>query len=163
MWYLKLKHWQVFCFLIPAVIMQIFTWESNELVTQIINTTGYIIFFILPLFMGEALHNIANMRFDLNHNFFLINASIVLLSFTIPAIVGSFHFTGLAALPFLYIFFAFLYSFAYPVKAMNTIEKGKDVSFSQYAGDFFLLLFFPIGIWIIQPRLNKIASLHTSL
>jgi hypothetical protein len=32
----------------------------------------------------------------------------------------------------------------------------KPVTFSDFAGEFFLIWFFPVGIWIIQPRINKL-------
>jgi hypothetical protein len=32
------------------------------------------------------------------------------------------------------------------------------VSFYDFSGPFFLLWFFPIGIWIIQPRINRLFT-----
>ena len=32
-------------------------------------------------------------------------------------------------------------------------------SFYDYAGAFFLLWFFPLGIWILQPRVNALAAM----
>jgi hypothetical protein len=37
-------------------------------------------------------------------------------------------------------------------------ETGKPVSFYEYAGPFFLLWFFPIGVWFIQPKVNRLFS-----
>ena len=37
-------------------------------------------------------------------------------------------------------------------------ETGKHVSFYEYAGPFFLLWFFPIGIWFIQPKVNRLYA-----
>lgn len=41
---------------------------------------------------------------------------------------------------------------------MKTIELKRHIKFSDFAGECFLILFFPIGIWIIQPRINKIMD-----
>lgn len=41
-------------------------------------------------------------------------------------------------------------------KALVTIEKGMSVSFKQYVLTLLLLFLLPIGIWFIQPRVNKI-------
>ena len=41
-------------------------------------------------------------------------------------------------------------------KNIKTIELQKEVSFGGYIEEFFLLLFFPIGIWILQPKIRKI-------
>jgi len=163
MWFLRLKHWQIFCIIIPAFILQNFTWEMHVEATIIIKLTGSLGYFIWPLIMGDALHNIAGKKYDLNHNFFLINALVFLISIILVFLLAGpegFHVAGLTAIPFLYCFFAFIYYYAYPVKALKAIETGKDVSLGDYIGDFFLLLFFPIGIWFTQPRLNKIAMIY---
>ena len=113
-----------------------------------------------PMIMGDALHTLASKKFDLNHNFFLVNALVFLVAIILAFLLAGpegFHVSGLAALPFLYVFYAFFYCLAYPAKALKSIESGKDVSLGDYIGDFFLILFFPIGVWFIQPRLNKIA------
>ncbi len=54
------------------------------------------------------------------------------------------------AIPFL------LYSFYYIAKALKTCETNSEVTFSEFSGEFFMLLFFAIGVWFIQPRINKL-------
>ena len=41
-------------------------------------------------------------------------------------------------------------------KNLVLAEAGKQVSFYEYAGPFFLLWFFPIGVWIVQPKVNQL-------
>ena len=43
-------------------------------------------------------------------------------------------------------------------KSLVLAERGKPASFYDYAGPFFLLWFFPVGIWIVQPRVNRLYS-----
>jgi hypothetical protein len=43
-------------------------------------------------------------------------------------------------------------------KSLVLGETGKPASFYDYAGPFFLLWFFPAGIWIVQPRVNRLYS-----
>lgn len=43
-------------------------------------------------------------------------------------------------------------------KALKSVEEGGEVGFRDYVGDFFLIFLLPIGIWILQPRLNVIAG-----
>ena len=42
-------------------------------------------------------------------------------------------------------------------KAIVLAETKKIQTFDRYIGTFFLLWFFPIGIWFVQPRLNRLA------
>lgn len=39
---------------------------------------------------------------------------------------------------------------------LNTVEKQKEQSFMDVLGDFFMFLLFPIGFWVIQPKVNSI-------
>ena len=54
--------------------------------------------------------------------------------------------------------FGFLYSFYFVAKTCKTAELQKEVKFSDFAGDFLLLLFFPIGVWVMQPKINKLSN-----
>jgi hypothetical protein len=56
----------------------------------------------------------------------------------------------------LIVMFSLLYCLYFISKALKTIELQKPVAFTDFVGEFFLLLFFVVGIWIIQPRINKI-------
>lgn len=69
---------------------------------------------------------------------------------------GSITFTGIMAIPFLYLFYAFIHFFAFPTKIIKTIELDRKTTVGDYIGDFFLLLFTPLGVWFIQPRVNTI-------
>ena len=50
------------------------------------------------------------------------------------------------------------YSLYFCAKALKAAEWQGPVTFSDFAGEFFLLWFFPIGVWIIQPRVNRLAA-----
>jgi hypothetical protein len=41
---------------------------------------------------------------------------------------------------------------------MKLLEKGDPIFFSDYLGTMILFFFFPVGIWIIQPRIRTIGS-----
>lgn len=56
----------------------------------------------------------------------------------------------------LFSMFCIFYCLYFIAKAFKAVEWQKPVTFSDCAGEFFLIWFFPIGIWIIQPRINKI-------
>jgi uncharacterized RDD family membrane protein YckC len=41
-------------------------------------------------------------------------------------------------------------------KNLVLAETSKPASFYDYAGPFFLIWFFPIGVWFTQPRINRL-------
>jgi hypothetical protein len=51
--------------------------------------------------------------------------------------------------------FCFFYLFYFVSKNLVLAETRKPRSFNDYAGTFFSVWFFPIGIWFIQPRINR--------
>jgi len=48
------------------------------------------------------------------------------------------------------------YCFSFVAKCLARVETGKAQPFSKYAGTFLLLWFFPLGVWIIQPKINRL-------
>ena len=47
-------------------------------------------------------------------------------------------------------------------KNLVLAETGKQASFYEYAGPFFLLWFFPIGVWVVQPKVNRLYAERSS-
>lgn len=54
--------------------------------------------------------------------------------------------------------FGIIYTMYFVAKTITSVEMKKESHFSDYIGDFFLIWFFPVGIWFIQPRINKIIT-----
>mgnify|MGYP000657497744 CR=1 FL=1 len=54
--------------------------------------------------------------------------------------------------------FGVFYCLYFVAKTIKTIELQKEVSFGEFAGEFFLLWFYYVGIWIIQPKINKMVE-----
>ncbi|HSY60488.1 MAG TPA: hypothetical protein VK796_01380 [Cytophaga sp.] len=58
----------------------------------------------------------------------------------------------------LFSMFCMFHTLYYAAKTLKMAEIQRTVSFSDFSGEFFLIWFFPIGIWIIQPRINKLVE-----
>jgi len=61
----------------------------------------------------------------------------------------------------LFSMFCLFYCLYFISKELKAVEWQKPVTFSDFAGEFFLIWFFPLGIWIIQPRINKLFENNT--
>ena len=59
--------------------------------------------------------------------------------------------------------FGIFYSIYFVAKTLKTVELQKEVNFGDFASDFFILWFYFIGIWIIQPKINKIAKYKNTI
>ena len=58
----------------------------------------------------------------------------------------------------LFTMFCMFHNLHFVAKTIKTAEQQRKVKFDDFAGEFFLLWFYPIGIWIVQPKINKIVQ-----
>ena len=58
----------------------------------------------------------------------------------------------------LFSMFCIFYCLYFVSKCLKAVEWQRPVTFSDYAGEFFLIWFFFIGVWLIQPRINKLFN-----
>ena len=56
----------------------------------------------------------------------------------------------------LYAIFSLLYGINFDARVLSMVEReGSD--FEDYFGNIFLFWFFPIGLWIVQPKMNNLV------
>lgn len=53
---------------------------------------------------------------------------------------------------------SFVWIATFTAKTLKANETNEEIDINDYFGDIFLIIFWPIGVWIIQPRLNKIFA-----
>lgn len=58
----------------------------------------------------------------------------------------------------LFSIFCIFYTLYFVAKTFKTVELQREVRFSDFVGEFFMIWFYPVGIWIIQPKLNKMIE-----
>jgi hypothetical protein len=68
------------------------------------------------------------------------------------AAVGLFVFVHLLSMVCIFL------GLRFAAKTMKSVELGRMAKFGDYAGEFFLIWFSPIGVWFLQPRLNKLTE-----
>jgi len=70
-------------------------------------------------------------------------------------------------LPFEYIYLlpvhflvmcAFIYCVFFAAKTIRLVELQRKLIFQDYFGEFVMVAMFPIGIWLLQPRVNRLAK-----
>ena len=72
------------------------------------------------------------------------NVTLILISF---AIIVPLH---------LFAMFCQVYIWYFVSKSMAVAENQRPASFPDYVGYFFGLWLFPVGVWLIQPRINRL-------
>ncbi len=99
-------------------------------------------FFLLPFYIIFVIKTV--LYEDVN-NFFTI------------AVLGIF-----ILLLHLFSIFCILHTIYFSAKVVRSAELQTNARFSTFVGDFFLIWIFPVGIWFIQPRINKLIEKATN-
>ena len=50
------------------------------------------------------------------------------------------------------------YTIRFVAKNLWLAEQGRDVKFRHYGGTLFLLMFYPVALWFVQPRVRKVCA-----
>jgi hypothetical protein len=174
---LTLKHWQLFGLLviIPMIIqfflMGYLLTNNNPSIMQI--TFPFVLIVYIGLFfswfyvLGTNLYRKLPPTATMNLTKFKIFLffPVIYMLFLSVFMAGMFSEISTAGEPnpgifaiifplHLFAMFCIFYCLYFNAKALKTVEWQRPVTFSDFAGEFFLIWFFPIGIWIIQPRIN---------
>jgi len=185
--FLKAKHWQLFLFnfAIPFVLYFVAIIITIGLaVTQKINSPEFglrmIPFYILIGLISAAVRYLwtwvsgiqLNKRLpeelQLNSIFFKICffypivyvPAIILVIFTViyPA-SDFFPLAFLLLVPFhLFAIFCSFYCYYFVARVIKTNELGQHTYISDYIAEVFMVWFFFVGIWFLQPKINKMVS-----
>jgi hypothetical protein len=154
---LKAQHWQVFIFIIllPIFISPLF----------------YISYFIWLWFIVSLQYKIPKeirMKDDLFMSC-LIFSSIISLGIIIIRFTGIddvFFLNKMSSSDkFILLFFTniiglfcTIYCIYFVARTLKMIELKRKVSFSYFFKEFLFIWVFPVGVWIIQPKINKIVE-----
>lgn len=178
--FLRMKHWQLFLLImlvplfLPLIVLLAIALSGDSLMVlaaiPIIVLVCVGVFFSWFYALGTGLHEKLPEESDLKIGRFKFSIFLpVTYMLLISLYITSMFFNGEQALEenFPSIFavivplhllsmFCIFYSIYFISKALKSVELQRNVTFNDYAGEFFLLLFYFIGIWILQPRINKI-------
>jgi len=160
-WILKAKHWQIFIILFPFMIMGSIDFQGDLGNLYWINLIGFSIILIWLFILTDELIKITPKEYGLKTNLYYVNA---ILFFVVYVGVTYWNdgketsFSGIYALIGFYIFYAFLQSFGFAGRIIKSLELNRKSKKRESIGYFFLFVFLPIGIWFIQPKINKLIK-----
>lgn len=185
--FLTAKHWQLFIlmFAIPIVIEIVWMLFMIIHVVQT-HSTGeadfmFSFFYMFPIIMiitmGSLLWWFWSIGFGLqplipselrpNLTFFKVTTIFPMAYFVLFIGFMFYLITGLRPNFYLFILivpmhfftmFCMFYNLYIVTKTFKIAELQRQVEFGEYIGEYFLLWFYPVGVWLIQPKINKMAE-----
>jgi hypothetical protein len=173
--FVRAKHWQIFLLFVaifaigelPMLGYAASSASSPEgfaeafVVVEIVTAVSALCYLLWLWSMGSFLNSLLSPGLRLKTGVFLFTlmfTSIYVFGFMM--LFQNVNSIGFAVIIPLLLFAAFcmFYNFYFVSKSLVIAETGKGATFSEYAGEFLLLWFYPIGIWFIQPRINRLYA-----
>lgn len=160
--FLKLKHWQVFLI-----------WTLTGIISAVTSLSQYwiVTFIIYEITFIGWIYSIGKVTNEMNKTCRIENYKedlwfIFLLIFFLP--FGYFSHGTKPTNGFLMFGAVVLEGISivkltnFSAKAISQLERNKCLGFRDYLSEFLLILLLPLGIWIIQPRMNKIINAYSA-
>lgn len=181
--FLRLKHWQLFVLLVPTSIVSfVIRMLANPefllvqipaellMVASVLISACNIIFTLYLFTLGESLLKKLPEGLIVNQSLFRTLIYISLIHSIVMGIYKLTHsgltvnqvesnkiITTIASFAGFLISGGLIYAISLIAKSLKSVELQKPVNnIGDYVGEAALLLFYPVGIWNIQPRVNKV-------
>jgi hypothetical protein len=173
--FVRAKHWQLFILFVAVFVIGELPMlgyvtsgpkspeDSAEafVVVEIVTAVSALCYLLWLWSMGSFLNSFISPALRPRIGFF--SFTVIFTSIYVLGFIALFHSVSLIAFAviiplLLFAAFCMFYNFYFVSKSLVIAETGKSATFNEYAGTFFLLWFYPIGIWFIQPRINRLYA-----
>lgn len=161
----SLKNWQLFLIFISPVLMPSLMQHSSNpmLIFMVVWICWMAIFILWMQSIGLGSNEKLSNELKRKTIFFKI-AAVVPIAYGVLLLASGFpqELSPNSAPPFwliplhLFSMFCMFYMLWFSSKQLGTLKQGNKTTFMDYAGIFFLTWFFPIGVWFVQPLVNKL-------
>ncbi len=161
--FLKAKSWQLFLIFMVVMLSQplFMVMLSNPKIAIGISTAFFTLVLVGWLWsIGIASNNLLPDPLKKSTRLYssgLVFASLYALLFGFvlsPAKGFPAYIIPLHLLSMCFMFYALWFT----AKQFTTLQRQETVNFFEFSGPFFMLWFFPIGVWFMQPRVNKLLG-----
>lgn len=162
---LRAKHWQIFLLLLTPHFL---SWYTTDTTTD--RMLGLLSVFLLIAWLVMQSNELLALRpkqEGYSSVWLLADAFLVLAAWGYSVVsedqdfylsTTSWHVNGTAGWLFLYVLFAYLHVHWFPASLLQTVEKGQRPDTRKTVLWFLLYFFWPVGVWFIQPRLNRLLE-----
>jgi len=158
-YFLRAKHWQIFILVLGVYFVGMFS--KGGLVAGLVMTLSALGFFLWFSSMGSFFNSIVQPELRMKSAFFRV--ALIFPPCYFVFFIATFENSSPGSLGVILPLHVFamvcmFYLLYFVSKSLVLAETSKPASFYDYAGPFFLLWFFPVGVWIVQPRVNRLYS-----
>jgi len=176
----KLIHWQIFLLVVglPIVVqfIQNIIFLTSDQGNEAAYSTGLGLILILPLLIYYGWIGSVGMAFSKRNTSVsmptgrfkislwtscICNLLLLVYFWAYPQNIR--QTDGEEAIPIMLIgvlvfvaLFTLFYCLSFMARAIVQLERGRRITSSEYFSEFIMAVIFPIGIWLLQPRINRL-------
>lgn len=155
---LSLQHWQIFL----LISIRVWTPPSPfELITSLISAATVLIWLFSVVIYGAKKAEQLGVFYSRNLKFFKLNFIILITLFAGLTCISHYSFNVpklVLQVCTYYTIFGTFYSMATAAKTITSLTQQRNVPFKDYFLVLVMILFLFIGVWIIQPKVNKLIA-----
>ena len=151
----KLKHWQLFGIALVPFFISLFV--DNQYYNGLTKSMSVVFVMFYYLTTGEFLKDLGTQKLK-GQNFFRFNCAYMLTMIIVINAGGTEIFGDnliIWIIVMVYFLIAFLQTVDHLALLLRTAENKETDNYKQRT-EFLLFFIWPIGIWTLQPRINKI-------
>ena len=168
--FLRIKHWQLFLLLVVLWIgtgaAQLAAMPSSpeEPIGTVFPFVAVVELVALVFAgwlwsLGRFLQSVVPHRLKMSPTFFRISVTLPLLC--IPLLALAFQSLNVALIGIVFIAYgialaAEVYSWYFVARSLALAQYLRKVRFSDYEATLLGIWFFPVGVWFIQPKINRL-------
>ena len=163
--FLRIKHWQIFLLYLALSFLSTMNYDLPKSMNEFLKVSPLLFFIVWNLLLGFALQSIKPKYLKFNTSPAILAAilTIVLIIITIITTDGMYDSMFLNIVIGLLIIISLFVIVAFPAELLKSQEldrKAKPIEYGNYIFEFLILI---IGVWLYQPRINKIEKTKNEL
>lgn len=157
---ITIKHWLLFLLMVgPALVTSIiatpYELSQSEILANIIGLTVY---FLWIWSINKHVSNAFQAGKDAIFKTCFAFVFIYFLSYNLYLLIQGFPGEGYHWLFDVLVLSLTVYCLVVTSRRLKSHELGRSAILAEYIWYFVLLLVFPIGIWILQPKVNRLVT-----
>ena len=156
---ITMKHLLLFLLMVgPALVASIIAMPHELSQSEILaNIIGLTVYFLWIWSINKHVSNASQTQDDAIFKICLAFVFIYFLSYNLYLLVKGLPSEGYHWLFDALILLLTVYCIVVTSRRLKSHELGRTATVAEYIWYFVLLLVFPIGIWIIQPKINRLS------
>jgi hypothetical protein len=160
--FLRAKHWQLFILSLILFLIEVFILRPHLLMGGSPPLIDIVFLLAWVWSVGSFLNSIVQPSLKFNLPFFYFALILPILLYALLVLLPAHdHHSSLALMKVglrISALVCTIYDVGFVADLLVRAETGKPGSLTDVAGQFLMIWFFVLGVWLIQPRINRLYT-----